>query len=139
MQIKTFFDQDTGQIIATFSGDIEIMDLSAYDSYSSIEQKGDPYTQYVEDGQVVDMPEKPNKDSVFNYAIKQWQDLSDDVLDTQARTKRDTLLFASDWTQLPDVSIATKESWATYRQQLRDITTQSGYPSNIVWPTPPSN
>lgn len=46
-------------------------------------------------------------------------------------------LVASDWTQLPDVPLATKAAWATYRQELRDITAQSGYPTEIIWPTPP--
>lgn len=52
------------------------------------------------------------------------------------RSKRDLLLKESDWTQLPDVPLATKEKWAVYRQALRDITQQSD-PFNIVWPEPP--
>lgn len=53
------------------------------------------------------------------------------------RDQRNALLAQSDWTQLPDVPLATKEAWATYRQALRDITDQSD-PFNIVWPTPPA-
>lgn len=53
------------------------------------------------------------------------------------RTQRNAKLSASDWTQLPDVTIATKPDWATYRQALRDITTQPGFPTNITWPTEP--
>lgn len=53
------------------------------------------------------------------------------------RADRDRRLLASDWTQLPDVPLATKEAWATYRQALRDITQQPD-PFNIVWPTPPT-
>jgi hypothetical protein len=37
---------------------------------------------------------------------------------------------------MPDVNISTKESWAIYRQALRDITNQAD-PFNITWPTPP--
>lgn len=51
--------------------------------------------------------------------------------------RRGELLSASDWTQLPDVPLATKEAWATYRQALRDITSQPGYPFNIIWPQAP--
>lgn len=51
--------------------------------------------------------------------------------------ERSKKLVASDWTQLPDVPLATKAAWATYRQELRDITAQSGYPTEIIWPTPP--
>ena len=52
------------------------------------------------------------------------------------RDKRDRLLLGTDWTQLPDIPQDNQESWAIYRQQLRDITTQAD-PFNIVWPVPP--
>lgn len=53
------------------------------------------------------------------------------------RKKRDRLLQSSDWTQLPDVPLSTKEAWAVYRQELRDVTTQTD-PNNIVWPVAPT-
>lgn len=52
-------------------------------------------------------------------------------------TQRYTLLSASDWTQLPDVPLATKSAWVTYRQALRDITEQPGYPVEVIWPSTP--
>ncbi len=52
------------------------------------------------------------------------------------RARRDVLIAKTDWTQLPDVPLPTKEAWAAYRQQLRDITLQPD-PHNISWPTPP--
>jgi hypothetical protein len=52
------------------------------------------------------------------------------------RTYRDKLLSESDWTQVDDAPI-NKSTWATYRQALRDITSQAGFPHNIVWPTKP--
>ena len=54
----------------------------------------------------------------------------------EVRKKRNNLLSSSDWTQLPDVYLYTKENWATYRQELRDITNQTD-PFNIVWPNSP--
>ena len=54
------------------------------------------------------------------------------------RVERDKRLSSSDWTQLPDVPLQTKELWAIYRQALRDITQQPD-PFNITWPEPPSN
>lgn len=44
------------------------------------------------------------------------------------RSKRDSLLAASDWTQLPDVPDAVKSEWATYRQALRDFPQQDEFP-----------
>lgn len=64
------------------------------------------------------------------------QPLPDEVVWPVIRTRRDALLAPTDWTQLPDVPLATKEAWAAYRQALRDITLQTD-PHNIIWPTPP--
>jgi hypothetical protein len=52
------------------------------------------------------------------------------------RAERNKLLADCDWTQIPDAS-ADAAAWATYRQALRNITTQSD-PFNIVWPVLPS-
>lgn len=54
-----------------------------------------------------------------------------------AVSQRNDLLAGCDWTQLPDVPAPTAELWAPYRQALRDITDQPGFPDNIIWPTPP--
>lgn len=51
--------------------------------------------------------------------------------------KRQIMLGQSDYTQLPDTPVADKELWAVYRQALRDITEQPGYPLQINWPTAP--
>ena len=49
------------------------------------------------------------------------------------RQNRDMLLSTSDWTQVADAPV-DKAAWATYRQALRDITTQDGFPYDILWP-----
>lgn len=54
------------------------------------------------------------------------------------RKQRDTLLAKSDWTQLPDAQV-NKTAWATYRQQLKDLPSQSGFPLNVQWPEPPNS
>ena len=53
------------------------------------------------------------------------------------KTNRNTLLAESDWTQLPDVPEETRSKWAAYRQALRDITNQSEYPKNVIFPVKP--
>jgi hypothetical protein len=62
-------------------------------------------------------------------------------LEAQAREKRNTLLAESDWTQLPDARAAMgaekAAEWDTYRQALRDITDQPGFPEEINWPVKP--
>jgi hypothetical protein len=93
--------------------------------------------QYRSDsGGVVNIPPKPGEFFVFDYGTKSWVQ-SESLAENEVRAKREVLLQQSDWTQLPDVPLETKTEWATYRQELRDITDQPGYPFNVVWPTPP--
>lgn len=54
----------------------------------------------------------------------------------EVRAQRTQLLLASDWTQVAD-SPVDKQAWALYRQSLRDVTLQSGFPWNVQWPTEP--
>lgn len=52
------------------------------------------------------------------------------------RQTRDALLQQSDWTQIWDAT-CDKDAWAEYRQALRDITSQPGFPWEIGWPEKP--
>ena len=52
------------------------------------------------------------------------------------RNQRTEKLKDSDWTQIAD-STADKAVWATYRQALRDVPTQAGFPWTITWPESP--
>jgi len=52
------------------------------------------------------------------------------------RKQRTEMLNDCDWTQIAD-STADKAVWATYRQALRDISSQTGFPWSINWPTQP--
>jgi hypothetical protein len=57
------------------------------------------------------------------------------------REKRDRLLNESDWTQANDTALSQEmvEAYRVYRQALRDITGQEGFPYNVIWPEKPSN
>ena len=59
-----------------------------------------------------------------------------DRLGTEARAERNRLLINSDWTQTLD-SPVDRDAWAQYRQALRDIPSQEGFPYNVSWPTSP--
>lgn len=54
------------------------------------------------------------------------------------RQDRAVRLAQTDWTQLPDVPQSTKDMWAPYRQALRDVPLQPGFPNDVVWPVPPA-
>lgn len=51
----------------------------------------------------------------------------------EVRLKRNKLLTDCDWTQVLDAPV-DQAAWATYRQALRDITTQEGFPWLVEWP-----
>ena len=55
------------------------------------------------------------------------------------RAKRDSLLVSSDWTQGSDTPLTdeVKASWATYRQELRDLPSTTDDPDAVVWPDAP--
>lgn len=57
-----------------------------------------------------------------------------------ARAHRDSLLTATDWMTLraADTGIALSPAAKTYRQALRDLPTQPGFPATIVWPALPA-
>ncbi|MBS1198682.1 MAG: putative phage tail fiber protein [Proteobacteria bacterium] len=60
-------------------------------------------------------------------------------LSAAIRAERNARLAACDWTMLPDapLSAAQVSSWQTYRQALRDLTDQAGFPAAVVWPVAP--
>lgn len=61
---------------------------------------------------------------------------SQDDAAANIRQSRNELLKSSDWTQLND-SPVNKAAWAAYRQNLRDITKQQGFPYNVIFPMQP--
>lgn len=62
--------------------------------------------------------------------------IPDDEVAGQVRAERNDKLTASDWTQVADAPV-DKAVWATYRQALRDISDQAGFPWTVQWPEMP--
>jgi hypothetical protein len=80
---------------------------------------------------------RPNWNVWWDWEAMQWIDHR--TSETQwavVRARRNAMLAESDWTQMPDSSMATKTDLAAYRKTLRDITTQLD-PFNINWPVAP--
>lgn len=59
--------------------------------------------------------------------------------DQRVRNQRNNLLDQTDRYMIPDFPITEelREQWKQYRQALRDITAQPGFPSDITWPESP--
>ena len=70
----------------------------------------------------------------------QINNLNTEIAFADLRSQRDKLLIKSDWTQSPDspLSDSKKVEWASYRQQLRDLPSNTSDPANPSWPEKPN-
>jgi len=84
-------------------------------------------------GQKLRQDAMPTQDSDGNWMLG-WT--LEPLTTDEARALRDSLLVASDWTQVADAPV-DQAAWAVYRQVLRDVTEQAGFPDAVVWPVKP--
>ena len=84
---------------------------------------------YIEDNQVFTVAVEPlTEDEVTAKSASQAATI---------RKQRDDLLALCDWTQLTDAPV-DKQTWSTYRQALRDISNQAGFPWEVEFPKDPN-
>jgi hypothetical protein len=129
----------TESIINEFGGDVVFEGpqvtggtVYQYSQQAGVEQiDGRWYTKYILGPVFTDTAESTAVEQETAYKI-----LKDAEQTKVIRTQRDQLLKDSDWTQVADAPV-DKQAWATYRQALRDVTQQSGFPWTINWPTKP--
>lgn len=78
-------------------------------------------------------------DNRDNLEIAEYEGLSDEILATQIRAQRDSLLNQTDYLMMSDYPIESDRlaKVKIYRQALRDIPEQSGFPRSITWPDKP--
>jgi hypothetical protein len=69
---------------------------------------------------------------VSSYNTTSVEEASENI-----RTERNSRLSATDWTQARDVPEVTAAKWGPYRQSLRDVPDQAGFPFLIEWPQEP--
>ena len=134
----TIYNTTTGQIIQSgFCLDVSIQIIP--DGCALLEIESDPLNQYIDNGQLINIPIRLSFEHEFDYSSKSWV-LDINLLKQNIVNQRNNLLFKSDWTQLPNSPLNQQKQgqWATYRQSLRDIPAQSGYPTNVTWPTAPT-
>ena len=139
MKYYCVYKKQTGQIVRSGVCPDNMFDLQIVeDDEKIIESKASWEFNYIKNGIVLQMPNKPSNFHVFDYLKECWIP-NFDLADFDIKNKRNQLLQQSDWTQIPNNPLTPdqQQQWAVYRQELRDITTQSGYPFNVVWPTPP--
>ena len=95
-------------------------------------------TQVLEEGTPVFSTEDQRWTQTFTVRDMTAEEVAsrNDAQAVQVRAERNTKLAASDWTQVADAPV-DQAAWATYRQALRDITAQAGFPWTIDWPAQP--
>jgi hypothetical protein len=82
------------------------------------------------------IPFTPEEEAARDAEEAAWAAGANDRAAAKYRVQRDGLLTASDWTQVLDAAV-DQAAWATYRQALRDIPQQEGFPATVVWPSQP--
>jgi len=103
-----------------------------YSVRSGVEQlAGKWYTKYILGPVFTDTPEATAAEQEAAYKAAKDADQAAAV-----RADRNARLAACDWTQLSDAPVDDL-AWAVYRQALRDITSQPGFPWTITWPVAP--
>ncbi len=90
------------------------------------------YSRFVAGPIFVDDDESTAAEQEAAYRSKVDTDVARTV-----RKDRDNKLAQTDWTQLADSS-ANAADWSSYRQALRDVPSQAGFPHEVTWPTKPT-
>ena len=137
--------QLTEEIINDFGGDVVLEGPQAsggtvyqYSQRQGVEQIGGKwYTKYVLGPIFTDRPAtdtEPAKTAAEQEA--EYKAQKDAEQAKNVRQTRNDKLKECDWTQLAD-STADKQAWATYRQALRDVPNQAGFPWTVDWPETP--
>jgi len=131
--------QLTEDIINEFGGDVVFEGPQAtggtvyqYSQAAGVEEiNGKWYTKYVLGPVFTDTEEATAAEQEAAYKAAKDAEQAKSV-----RQQRGEKLKDSDWTQVADAPV-DQAAWATYRQALRDVTEQSGFPWTITWPEMP--
>lgn len=134
------WDQTTDEVLEALGVDVIFEGPQAattppyeYSMREGIEQREDGkwYTKYVVGPVFVDTIERSAADQLTDYRARIDASTAESI-----RRQRNQLLTECDWTIITD-SPVDKQAWTTYRQALRDLPTQPGFPHTITWPQKP--
>lgn len=79
-------------------------------------------------------------EGVRRFQIVAVSEPTDDEFAAQVRAERDSKIAETDFLAMPDYPLSEGECAIvmTYRQALRDVPTQEGFPREVVWPEVPA-
>jgi len=123
-------------------GDAILASYSIYHVMPETQPEHDPLVQsLVRDAEPHNNETAVNEETGETYKTGRWvigytaANKPQDEAEQAIRNKRDQLLVETDWMALSDVTMSTEMQ--SYRQALRDITGQAGFPYSVTWPTKP--
>lgn len=150
MKSYLIFNIDTNEIYSKESRSDDSFPLPAT-GFAFLEIFGEPESidnYYIKNNQIKIKTKQPDELFKFNILTEEWEyslELYNIKIAQQTELnllKRLELLTDSDWTDTLSAKTRLGESkyqeWQTYRQTLRDIPQQSGFPLNVIYPTPPN-
>lgn len=133
----------------SFPADLDGFDFTGFDVVSVVTIDPPSFNsnvEYIEEGTPVFDGQQWNQ--VWNTIALTADELQKrtEQMARGIRAQRNEKLAATDWRVTYEVEKAAVDglgiqfplNWATYRQALRDITSQSGFPHNVTWPEEPS-
>ena len=136
------WDRTTDEVLEALGADVVFEGPQAtggefwqFSMRQGVEQlDGKWYTKYVLGPIFID-----NEDATAAEQEAAYKAQKDAAQAESVRSQRTQLLKDSDWTQLDDTPFdnAKKMAWSNYRQALRDIPDQAGFPWDIQWPVKP--
>ena len=86
-------------------------------------------------GEVVQVPYTIKEQAEYDIKQAVLNAGANDRKKACVRTERNAKISVCDWRMLPDV--LNGDVWKVYRQALRDVPQQTGFPENVVWPVEP--
>ena len=138
------WDRTTTEVLEALGADVVFEGAQAtggtvyqYSQASGVEQiDGKWYTKYILGPVFVDTTDDTGNVTTAIEHETAYKASKDVEQAKSVRASRDEKLKDCDWTQVADAPV-DKAVWATYRQALRDVTTQTGFPWTITWPDEP--
>jgi Phage tail assembly chaperone protein len=148
MKVWTFYRVEDGLFNGSqFEGSEEHLQVNLPPGYAALEGRYDYLSQRVdlETGDVVDYQPPAPPDTEFeaftwNPQTKRWVSTpTTAAIARDVRQERDRRIAATDWVLLRsfDQGVPVPQAWLDYRQALRDVTTQLGFPTEVIWPISP--
>lgn len=114
-----------------------LAEFNVYRVFETAQPEFNPLTEKVVKGEIVLANNRWEESwEVVSLTVEEISVLTNAKAD-EVRAERNRLLAESDWTQYKDISDDVSAQWKPYRQQLRDITLQSGFPFNVEFPVKP--